>query len=123
MYQSVIRDMVVPSRLNIIAHFSESAEPYPINMLRNIAIDGVQTSHFWLADMDMWPAGFVFRCFSRVVDLYETLISLPREFLQRDDTATIVPSFEYVLPKDVECTTFTGCINKYASVCCVTCLA
>ena len=57
-YERVMKTLVVPSRLNIIAHFSESAEPYPINMLRNIAIDGVTTSHFWLADMDMWPACF-----------------------------------------------------------------
>lgn len=55
-YQQVIRDIVVPSRLTIIAHFADSPEPYPINMLRNIALSHVKTSHLWLADMDMWPA-------------------------------------------------------------------
>ena len=44
-----------PKRLNIISYFSDVADPYPINKLRNIALDHVQTSHFWLADMDMWP--------------------------------------------------------------------
>ena len=29
---------------------------YPINTLRNIAIRGVQTSHFFLSDMDFWPS-------------------------------------------------------------------
>ena len=47
------------------------------------------------------------------MDLYQTLVSLPREFLQRDDTATIVPAFEFNLPKNTECKTFTGCINKF----------
>lgn len=55
-YQQVIRDIAVPSRLTIIAHFADSPEPYPINMLRNIALSHVKTSHLWLADMDMWPA-------------------------------------------------------------------
>ena len=55
-YQQVIQQMEVPKRLNIIAYFSDSPDPYPINMLRNIALNHVSTSHFWLADMDMWPA-------------------------------------------------------------------
>lgn len=46
------------------------------------------------------------------MDLYQTLVSLPREFLQRDDTATIVPAFEFNLPQNTECKTFTSCINK-----------
>lgn len=59
-YQQVMQTIDVPKRLNIIAYFSDSAEPYPINKLRNIAIDHVQTTHFWLADMDMWPASILF---------------------------------------------------------------
>lgn len=55
-YQKAIETMQIPSRVNIIAHFSEDPEPYPINMLRNIAFNHVRTTHFWLADMDMWPA-------------------------------------------------------------------
>ena len=55
-YQKVIQGLDIPGRVNIIAHFSNDPEPYPINMLRNIALDHVKTSHFWLADMDMWPA-------------------------------------------------------------------
>ena len=60
-YEQVIKSLDIPKRLNIIAYFSDSAEPYPINKLRNIAIDQVQTTHFWLADMDMWPA-CIFLC-------------------------------------------------------------
>ena len=29
---------------------------YPLNRLRNIAISNVQTTHFVVFDMDMWPA-------------------------------------------------------------------
>lgn len=58
-YEQVIQTIDVPKRLNIIAYFSDSAEPYPINKLRNIAMDHVQTTHFWLADMDMWPARII----------------------------------------------------------------
>ena len=56
-YEEVIKSFVIPSRLNVIAYFSDTAEPYPINKLRNIALRNVHTTHLWLADMDMWPAG------------------------------------------------------------------
>ena len=29
---------------------------YPLNRLRNIAIENIVTSHFVVFDMDMWPA-------------------------------------------------------------------
>ena len=29
---------------------------YPLNRLRNIAISNIQTTHFIVFDMDMWPA-------------------------------------------------------------------
>lgn len=112
-YEEVIKTLDVPKRLNIISYFSDSAEPYPINKLRNIALDHVQTTHFWLADMDMWPARIIQFILLNVVDLYKTLVSLPRSFLARDDTVTIVPAFEYPLPKDTECNSFTSCIMKY----------
>ena len=35
---------------------------YPINILRNIAIRGVQTSHFFLSDMDFWPSSILCSC-------------------------------------------------------------
>ena len=47
------------------------------------------------------------------MDLYHTLVSLPAVYLSREDTVTIVPAFEFTLPKDAICDTFTGCILKY----------
>lgn len=37
---------------------------YPINRLRNIAIQNSLTSHFVVFDMDMWPARLQFLFFS-----------------------------------------------------------
>ena len=111
-YQQDIQQMDIPKRMNVIAYFGDSANPYPINMLRNIAMDHVTTSHFWLADMDMWPACDYEPFLLHIDDLYNTLVSLPHSFLSRDDAVTIVPAFEYNLPKGTVCDSFTGCINK-----------
>ena len=32
---------------------------YPLNRLRNIAIENIKTTHFVVFDMDMWPASSV----------------------------------------------------------------
>lgn len=45
-----------PNRLHITEYIAEDNHEYPINMLRNLAIEAVKTSHFWLTDMDMWPS-------------------------------------------------------------------
>ena len=66
-----IKKAKFPSRLVlhlVIAYGSD----YPINYLRNtgipeiplilhIAIDAVATSHFFIADMDVWPVGIALR--------------------------------------------------------------
>ena len=47
-----------PSRLRI-SYVRDNSEHYPINQLRNRAINNTITSHFWLTDIDVWPAGMV----------------------------------------------------------------
>ena len=44
-------------RENIRVDYVIQTDPsfFPINYLRNRAIQNVVTSHFWLADMDVWP--------------------------------------------------------------------
>ena len=56
---------------------------YPINTLRNIAIRGVQTSHFFLSDMDFWPSSIqilldydLFRYFIRILSLSTSSYSI-----------------------------------------------
>lgn len=55
-FERTIATLNIPKRANIIGINALRASPYPINKLRNIAIRYVTTSHFWVADMDMWPA-------------------------------------------------------------------
>ena len=43
---------------------NDNSEPiYPINRLRNIAINNIETTHFLVIDMDMWPVGRLFEDF------------------------------------------------------------
>ena len=41
--------------MNIAYVIQEDPDFFPINSLRNLAIENAQTTHFWLADMDVWP--------------------------------------------------------------------
>lgn len=60
-------------RPNMLISYELQTDPdvFPINLLRNRAIDQVQTTHFWLADMDVWPS----------IHTYDVVRSLPKEFL------------------------------------------
>ncbi|KAK8806113.1 hypothetical protein WA171_007198, partial [Blastocystis sp. BT1] len=83
-YRQAMRSTAYPDRLHLTEFIAEDNKNYPINMLRNLAIEAVKTSHFWLADMDMWPS----------LGLREALMELPSNELARDDLAVIVPAFE-----------------------------
>ena len=58
---------------------------YPVNRMRNIAIENVATTHFFVCDMDLWPSQ----------GLYETILSLSSYILKDDWLAVIVPAFQY----------------------------
>lgn len=45
-----------PSRFRI-HYVMDNSGHYPINRLRNVAINGTTTSHFFMTDIDIWPAG------------------------------------------------------------------
>ena len=55
-YEKALSSAQLENRVHITIFTSENNKEYPINKLRNIAIESVKTSHFWLADMDMWPS-------------------------------------------------------------------
>ena len=55
-YDKFISESSLPERLHFTIFMAESKDQYPINHLRNLAIEGVRTSHLWLTDMDMWPS-------------------------------------------------------------------
>lgn len=55
-YDKFTSESSLPERLHFTIFMAESKDQYPINHLRNLAIEGVRTSHLWLTDMDMWPS-------------------------------------------------------------------
>lgn len=55
-YRKALVSSPVDRRVHITLYRAADNAVYPINTLRNIAIENVRTSHFWLADMDMWPS-------------------------------------------------------------------
>lgn len=55
-YDKFISESSLPERLHFTIFMAESKDQYPINHLRNLAIEAVRTSHLWLTDMDMWPS-------------------------------------------------------------------
>ena len=63
-----------------------TSDNYPINQLRNLAIQGIQTSHVISLDIQMWAS----------VDLYETLNapSVIQELAKNPQLAIVLPAFE-----------------------------
>lgn len=103
MYVQSIQQMELDSRITITLQMQEQKDLYPINKLRNIAIKHVQTSHFFMTDMDMWPS----------FTLYEVLKELPTYILEDDRFAGIIPAFEVVKPS---CNSIGDCVNKVVDI-------
>ena len=53
--EKFIENSAFSSRFQITV-MEDFSEHYPINKLRNAAINQVKTSHFFLTDIDLWPA-------------------------------------------------------------------
>ena len=87
---------------NLVVSRFVSDKGYPYNALRNIAIQRVTTSHFWVMDMDMWPSS----------NLYRTLLSLDVRHLKDDYLAVIVPAFEY--KRTTKRGSFEQCVKSYS---------
>ncbi|KAK8796405.1 hypothetical protein WA588_000540 [Blastocystis sp. NMH] len=80
---------------------------YPLNRLRNIAIQNSLTSHFVVFDMDMWPAKHT----------YKTLRSLSPSYLANPFAVTIIPAFSLppALLESAKCRSFRGCVTAIAT--------
>jgi hypothetical protein len=69
-------------RVTLVSGYSE--QEYPVNVLRNRALDTVTTSHVVYLDVDFWPS----------VDLYDVL-QQHAEILQTDpQQALVIPAFQ-----------------------------
>ena len=81
---------------------AQNTTEYPYNKLRNLSIKKVKTSHYWVMDMDIWPA----------TNLYHTLLNLDNRYLNDEYLAIIIPAFEY--QKDMNnCDDFEKCVKRY----------
>lgn len=61
-----------------------SEEEYPVNVLRNIALSNVRTSHVVYVDIDFWPS----------IDLYDTLETYRDYLSDHIYTALVIPAFQ-----------------------------
>ena len=100
-YMDTVKQMGLENRIKITLHLQTQEDLYPINKLRNIAIKNVQTSHFFMTDMDMWPS----------YNLYTILNELPSYILEDDLFAGIIPAFEVTKPS---CDSISDCVAKVA---------
>ena len=92
-----------PLRENMVISYilQENPDIFPINLLRNKAIEQVKTTHFWLSDMDVWPS----------MTTYDTIMNLPREWFMNEKNLGIVPVFQN--KRLFKCSTFQDCIDLY----------
>ena len=53
-----LREHYIPKRLTLLLYLVspriQQYKTFPVNMLRNLAIRNVRTSHYMIMDMDMW---------------------------------------------------------------------
>ena len=90
---------------------------YPLNRLRNLAIQNIRTTHFIVFDMDMWPASKLNILFMIFLEhLYNSLQDLPPSYLSNPYVVTIIPAFS--LPdsiiKSPKCVDLPSCVHLYS---------
>ena len=99
-------------RPNMKVNYVVQEDPllYPVNKLRNMAIAQVETTHFYLSDMDVWPSRTAFPFPSPVASTYRAIIKLPKSALEDDHLAIIVPAYQIYMGK---CSSFENCTRMY----------
>jgi Glycosyl-transferase for dystroglycan len=82
----------------------ELSSPYPVNVLRNIGLDHVRTSHVLVSDIDFVPS----------LNLDDTILHYVQHHRADDDhDAIVVPAFQRVVKPP--CTTADECQHHLAS--------
>lgn len=74
----------LPSRVRLVPHPLDHDQPFPINTLRNTAIAAINTTHFLVLDVDLWPSQ----------TLLPELLSLADPWWQSPRIAMLVPAFQ-----------------------------
>ena len=89
-----------------------NASIYPINTLRNLAINFIDTSHFLNLDMDLWPSCYLDNGVSPVDGLYEGLSLISTFLLNQDRIAFVLPAFQFTPKKRAICKEVENCFNS-----------
>lgn len=81
-----INSHYLPSRLTVILYLIPIGEKvaFPVNMLRNLAIRNIETTHYQILDMDLMPT----------TNTYSEMMKLPVS-LRSGHNAVILPVFFY----------------------------
>lgn len=72
----------LPARLTTLLYLMPQRGFFPVNLLRNLAIRNIRTTHFQVLDMDLWPSP----------NTYRELLRLPPS-LRDGRVAAILPVF------------------------------
>ena len=92
-----IRRHYLPPRLTLCLYFLSYRHPqsklFPVNYLRNLAIRNVETTHYQIMDMDLWPTGMNLLNIFIIVNTYDEIINLPEQVLSDPYSAVILPIF------------------------------
>lgn len=96
---------VLPERLTFILYLvPDYHRTFPINLLRNIGIQNVRTTHYVVMDMDMWP----------IQSLHSEMTKIPLKILQDRKSAIIIPLIFFDLQKILpRCSSLNSCILEY----------
>ena len=110
---TTIQSLHLPPRVMIIIKpVKDTVQSFYINLLRNIAILTIRTTHFLVLDMDMWPScTVILDHYDCPANSYEELMSLPDSILNSEKAAVILPcvfiqNFEAILSN---CTSLLDC--------------
>lgn len=89
------------------------AKDFPVNLLRNVGIRMIQTSHFLVLDMDMWVNSDEQEGRSAVGDMYSEVHRIPRELMDDERNLFIIPTIflnKYKILKT--CNSLWKCVNR-----------
>lgn len=99
-------ERVLPERLTLILYIvPKRSKIFPINLLRNLGIRNVRTTHYVVMDMDMWP----------IPNLHSEMQKIPLRVLRDRKSAIIIPLLFFdltqILPR---CKSLRSCIQEYS---------
>lgn len=94
-YSQLLESYDCPNTQWIPYHLTQSSSEYPVNLLRNLALEAVSTSHVLVVDADFVPSA----------GLDEAIVQSIASLEQRQ--ALVVPAFERIM----ECSSHDDCLQ------------